>query len=446
MTERSSQIVGALTEAFSDLMAADPVAFRSKFRSMARDPFAFLRGSACLYYADLGDGGAFAGADDRWTKINGARRIWIQGDLHAENFGTYLDAGGRLVFDVNDFDEAYLGHWTWDVMRFCASLALLCWQKALPDEAIDQLLDRYLRAYLGWVQHYVEAEDDTEWALTLDTATGAVLDTLHRARLRTRVQLLDSITVVDAYRRRFSDMDGTRRLPDHEAEAVRAAFGDYLGTVPDRKKEGVVMFDVLDVIGRSGFGIGSAGLPAFNVLIEGFSQALDNDVVLNVKQGNVAAPSRVVRDSEVAGYFEHHGHRTAISQRALQAHADRFLGWTELRGTDARLTGFVVSEYSPYETDLDWGGVDEPKEMADLVAQLGRATAKIHCVADQDSEHDLVDVSVEEVVTACVGDDIDEFVSDLTSFAHDYGEQARSDHGLFVEAFRGGAFAAVTPA
>jgi hypothetical protein len=163
MIERYSQIVGALTEAFSDLMSADPAAFRSKFRSMARDPFAFLRGSACLYYADLSDGGAFAGADDRWTEINGARRIWIQGDLHAENFGTYLDAGGRLVFDVNDFDEAYLGHWTWDVMRFCASLALLCWQKALPDEAIDQLLDRYLRAYLGWVQHYVEAEDDTEW-------------------------------------------------------------------------------------------------------------------------------------------------------------------------------------------------------------------------------------------------------------------------------------------
>ena len=67
-------------------------------------------------------------------------------------------------------------------------------------------------------------------------------------------------------------------------------------------------------------------------------------------------------------------------------------------------------------------------------------------MADQDSEHDLVEVSVEEVVTACVGDEIDEFVSDLTSFAHDYAEQARSDHGLFVEAFRGGAFAAVTPA
>jgi uncharacterized protein (DUF2252 family) len=446
MTERADQIVEALTEAFTTLMAADPVAFRSKFRTMARDPFSFLRGTSCLYYADLNSDGAFAGIDDAWTTVTGARRIWIQGDLHAENFGTYLDAGGRLVFDVNDFDEAYLGHWTWDLLRFCSSLALLCWQKALPDEAIDDLIMRYVRAYVDWVQHYVEAEDDTEWALTLGTATGAVLEALHRARLSTRVHLLDSITVVDSYRRHFAELDGTRRISEEEGERVRAAFRRYLQTVPGRKKQGVVMFDVLDVIGRTGFGIGSAGLPAYNVLIEGFSQALDNDVVLTLKQGNIAAPSRIVRDSDVADFFEHHGHRTAVSQRALQAHADRFLGWTELPGTDGEQTGFVVSEYSPYVTDLDWGGTDEPKQMEDLVSQLGQATAKIHCVADDDSEHDLVDVSVEEVVAECIGDDVDGLIRDCTDFAHRYAEQARRDHQLFVDAFRSGAFSSVAPA
>ena len=446
MTDRTSQIVAALTEAFTELMAADPAAFRSKFRTMARDPFAFLRGSACLFYADLGPDGPFAGTDDAWLGVDGAKRIWIQGDLHAENFGTYLDAGGRLVFDVNDFDEAYLGHWTWDVMRFCASLSVLCWQKALPDEVIDDLVARYLRSYVEWVQHYVDAEDDTEWALTLETGQGAVLDALHRARLSTRVDLLNSATVVDGYRRRFVERTGTRRLDDAEVERVTAAFARYRDTVPDRKKEGVVMFDVLDVVGRKGFGIGSAGLPAYNVLIEGFSQALDNDVVLTLKQGNVAAPSRVVRDPEIEGYFKHHGHRTAVSQRALQAHADRFLGWTELPGTDGSRTGFVVSEYSPYEADLDWGGLDEPDEMVELISQLGQATAKIHCVADDDSEHDLVDVSVEEVIAECVGDDLDGLIRDCTDFAHGYAEQARRDHQLFVDAFRGGAFASVTPA
>ena len=42
-------------------------------------------------------------------------------------------------------------------------------------------------------------------------------------------------------------------------------------------------------MGKSGFGIGSAGLPAYNVLVEGYSQALDNDVVLSMKQANIPA-------------------------------------------------------------------------------------------------------------------------------------------------------------
>jgi uncharacterized protein (DUF2252 family) len=437
---RTEWIVSALRDAFSDLMDADPSAFRSKFRKMARDPFAFYRGTACLFYADLGPDGPFAEVDADWVAGDGAR-VWIQGDLHAENFGTYLDADGRLVFDVNDFDEAYLGHWTWDLRRFVASLALLCWQKALPDRVIEGLVGSYVRAYLEHVHHYVEVEDDTEWALTLANAEGAVLEALHLAKLRTRFALLESVTVVDSYRRRFADQHGVRRLADEERAEVTAAFEAYQDTIPDTKRSSRVIFDVLDVVGKAGFGIGSAGLPAYNVLIEGFNQALDNDVVLTVKQGNVAAPSRVVTDERVRAHFEHHGHRTVLSQRALQAHADRFLGWTTLRGQ-----GFVVSEYSPYEQDLEWADLTEPDDMDVLVRQLGRATAKIHCVADDESDERLVDASVERVVSDSVGDRTEALVADLVSFAHAYAERTRLDHGLFVDAFRGGAFARVAPA
>ena len=430
--ERSEQIVTALRDAFSDLMDADPAAFRVKFRKMARDPFAFYRGSAALFYADLA--GPYAAADERWVSGDGAR-VWIQGDLHAENFGTYLDAGGRLVFDVNDFDEAYLGHWTWDLRRFVASLALLCWQKALPDGAIDALVETYVRAYVEHVRHYVEVDDDTEWALTLRNAEGAVLEALQKAKLRTRFALLESVTVVESFRRRFADHATVRRLPDAERDEVCAAFTAYQDSIPDTKRSSLVIFDVLDIVGKTGFGIGSAGLPAYTVLIEGFNQALDNDVVLTIKQGNVAAPSRVVRDPRVHDFFRHDGHRTVLSQRALQAHADRFLGWTSIRGR-----GFVVSEYSPYEQDVDWAELTEPEEISVLVRQLGQATAKIHCVADDESDHDLVTGSVERVIADAVGDDVDALVADLRAFAHEYADRTRDDHRLFVDAFRGGAF------
>jgi hypothetical protein len=54
-SRRQQQIVDVLDDAFADLMRADPHAFRVKFRKMAADPFAFYRGSACVFYADLDD-------------------------------------------------------------------------------------------------------------------------------------------------------------------------------------------------------------------------------------------------------------------------------------------------------------------------------------------------------------------------------------------------------
>lgn len=435
-SERSTRIVDTLVGAFDDLMSANPAAFRTKFRKMAADPFAFYRGSACLFYADV------AGSDGRrradpWADER-TSRVWIQGDLHAENFGTYMDGDGVLIFDVNDFDEAYIGHFTWDVMRFAASMALMGWRKAISDDDITMLVQRYLRAYLDQVRWFTEEHEDRGFSLNLSTADGPVHQVLQLARLRSRVGLLDGITETEGFDRMLREGPGVRRLDADERERVLEAFGRYLESIPEAKRFRGVAYTVKDVVGRSGFGIGSAGLPAYTVLIEGPNEALDNDVVLSMKQGNVAAPSRVVTDPAIAGAFHHHGHRTAVSQRALQAHADRLLGWTDLDGV-----GFVVSEVSPYEADLDWGELTEPTEIAPVVEDLGRATAKVHCVSDSDSDHSLVPFQTEEAIMNVVAGREDEFVGWVTRFAHAYAAQVRTDHALFVEAFRGGAIPGV---
>jgi uncharacterized protein (DUF2252 family) len=424
--ERQTLIVDTLVEAFSDLMKADPAAFRVKFRKMAADPWAFYRGSACVFYADMATADKDPWVDDRTS------RVWIQGDLHAENFGTYMDGDGRLVFDVNDFDEAYLGPWTWDLRRFVASLALMCWQKALPDTVIDDLVATYLRAYVDQVHQFVESDRDHDWALRLSTAQGAVLGALQQAQQSTRVDLLDDLTVVEDHQRRFRHGGAVRELGRRERKRVEKAYAAYLDTIPESKRLGSITYTLKDVVATSGFGIGSAGLPAYNLLVEGHTEALENDVVLSMKQGNVAAPSRVVDHEGARDFFAHHGHRTAVSQSALQAHADPWLGWTEIDGT-----GYVVAEVSPYDADLDWSELSEPADLQPVVEQLGRATAKVHCVSDEDSgDTPLVDFQTEDAVAEAVGDRVDEFVADLTGFAHEYAERVRADHHLFVAAFR----------
>lgn len=431
---RTDLIISTFADAFAPLMAADPVAFRGKYRSMARDPHAFYRGSASLFYADVtacGDDGA---VDDGWVDERSGR-IWVHGDLHVENFGTYLSDDGRLVFDVNDFDEAYLGRWTWDVLRFAASLALVGWQKALPEPDVRDLVGTYVDGYLDQVDDYRRAADDaSEFALHLDNTEGPVHLALVRARQRSRADLLDASTVrVDGVRL-FRDDTSVRRLPDDERATVEAAYESYLGTIPeDKRSDRALFYRLRDVVGKSGFGIGSAGLPAYNLLIEGHSEALDNDVVLSMKQAYVPAISRFVDAGAVEGYFRHEGHRTVVSQRALQVHTDPLLGWTELDGV-----GYVVSELSPYEVDLDWTGLTEPEQVADVVGLLGRATAKIHCASDEDSEQDLVDFQVEDAVAASVEGRREEVRTWVADVGLRYADRVRADHALFVSAFREG--------
>lgn len=439
---RGEQILSVFGTAFGELLAADPAAFRVKFRKMAASAFAFYRGTACLFYADLddGDGGASSADGANSGKDSGAyltertSRVWIHGDLHAENFGTYLDANGRLIFNVNDFDEAYVGPFTWDLKRFAASVALIGYTKALGDDVISRLVRTYADAYRERIRRLAAGEAVPP--LTLDTADGPLLDALHSARNRTRVGLLDSMTEVRDYDRRFLPGRGAFALDEATREQVLTAFSGYLETLPPASLIRPDSHRVKDVVGRRGIGIGSAGLPSYNLLLEGNTDALENDVVLYIKQGQTPAVSRHITDPAIGGYFRHEGHRTVISQRALQAHADPWLGWTAFEEV-----GQLVAEVSPYAVDLDWSDLDDPAQIEAVVADLGRATATMHAAADDESGHSLVPFSTEDAIDAAIGDsdaDGKAFAETLVDFAHSYGARARADHQIFVDLFRNG--------
>ncbi|MDG6103465.1 DUF2252 domain-containing protein [Dactylosporangium aurantiacum] len=426
--QRADQLVDVLVTEFGELMALDPAAFRRKFRKMAATPFAFYRGSACVYYADL-NGVADPFLDEQTSAV------WIHGDLHAENFGTYLNSEGILVFNVNDFDEAYVGPFIWDLKRFAASIALIGYAKALSDTVIGDLVAGYARTYATELRAIAAGGEEAIGSLTLDTTDGVLRDVLQRARLNTRVGLLDEQTVIEDYDRRFAMTDGVYAVDAQTRAEVEAAFEAYLPTLPAWDGTRSPRYTIKDVVMRKGVGIGSAGLPSYNVLLEGHTQALENDVIIYMKQGQTPAVSRWITDPRVKAYFKHQGHRTSESQRALQAHADSWAGYTELRGV-----GQVVAEVSPYAADLDWSDVNELADLTGVVDYLGRATARMHSVADDESSHDLVNFSTEEAIVAAISRDEEGFVASLVDFAHSYGARARADHQIFVDLFRNGKF------
>ena len=249
------------------------------------------------------------------------------------------------------------------------------------------------------------------------------------------------MTVVEDYQRRFRHGAGVRR-----AGTARARRGSRRRTqatwTPSPSPSGWAASPtpLKDVVGTTGFGIGSAGLPAYNLLVEGHTQALENDVVLTMKQGNVAAPSRVVDDEEAAASSSS---TTATAPPCRSAPCRR----TPTRGSAGpRSTAPATSSRSSRRTRRTWTGatLSEPDELEPVLEQLGRATAKVHCVSDEDSEDTpLVDFQTEDAVAEAVGD---RWTSCRRpdEFAHDYAERARKDHHLFVAAFRADEIPGVT--
>jgi hypothetical protein len=95
-----------------DLVSKD---LATKHRLMADDPFTFFRGT---FYRWI----------ERWPAIcpdlDGVRGVPSTGDVHVENFGTWRDVEARLVWGINDFDEAWVLPYTQDLVRLAASAIL----------------------------------------------------------------------------------------------------------------------------------------------------------------------------------------------------------------------------------------------------------------------------------------------------------------------------------
>jgi len=392
LANRQAYIIQVFVDCFGHMIQNDPDAWRKKFRKMSATPFAFYRGSAALFFSDM------ATENDQVFLDEKTSRVWIHGDLHAENFGTYMNGAGILVFDINDFDEAFVAPFIWDLKRLAASLSLIGIKKALSDDEIRQIISELVRGYAQQVKHFVEGEDSSDFALTLENTTGKLREVLLEARLRSRVDLLNVITEIKDYDRSFRMGKFNFPITKRTRKKVESAFRRYLKTIPQNKLQAEMNYHIKDIVETRGVGIGSAGYEIYTILLEGPNQALENDIILSVKQGQVPSASRVVIDENLHGYFKHNGHRTVISQRALQAHSDPWLGFTDIDGT-----GRVVVELSPYEADLDWDEVNGLTDMLELVRFLGQAVAKIHCVSDVDSDQTLVPFSTDKAIHGAPG-------------------------------------------
>ena len=376
---------------------------------MCANPFAFFRGSAGLMAHDL--------ANDPTTGLNGQ----ICGDAHVANFGLYGTHDGRIVMDINDFDETVVGPWEWDIKRLATSVVLAGRTGvAVGDDDSRKAARHAARGYRRAMAALAEVPFVESWTALGDESAiaRADADALFDDFAKASAKAVHNTSERLASRILHRDLDDWHFVPDPPIlTAVDAQTeGDVLDALPEyyftlrRARQPLALrFRARDVAMRI-VGTGSVGMRAYVVLMQGNG---DEVLILQVKQAGPSALAPYVPVPQKQS-GKHEGKRIVLGARLVQAETDPFLGWTTIGEMP-----FVVRQFRNRKGAIDAillsaGHLDDYARLAGTL--LARAHSR----------------SIDPRVVAAYLENGKEFDRAIEHFAMSYAEQVQRDHAEMV--------------
>jgi uncharacterized protein (DUF2252 family) len=286
---------------------------------------------------------------------------WLVGDLHLENFGAYRPEGfandaqrHKVVFAVNDFDDAFIGPQRLDVLRLLTSTLLAARDWGLSTPAMREAGEVVLSGVvLGRAQGKAGRPPK------------AVRDLLSKATARTRRELLDERTRPTRKGRRFLLGPRYRSLGFRGQRLARAAFARYIRQVPLDLRGQAESWNIEDLAFRVA-GTGSLGRARIAVLVAGKGGPHGGWFFEMKEQGTPAGKSFA------SAAVESGARRVLSALHACLERPPRMAGTTKFGGRP-----MLVRRLMPQEDTLDLGGLSSG-EREGALAYLGALTGALH--------------------------------------------------------------------
>ncbi len=350
-----------------------PPLVKLKYERMAASAFGFFRGAVPIMAADL--------ASHPHTGI----LTQICGDAHLLNLGAYGSSDGRLVFDVNDFDETIRGPFEWDVKRLAASILLAGranriarsarrkavaiftarYRKAMRDFAEMPILEiaRYQvgrMSEIAPVAAILAASERATPERAMDkltepgkSMTPAMVEKAetakreaksHRHRGGEAANEATKQKEITPDRRFKSNPPLLERITGAEAKLVLDALIPYARTLAPERRHFLSMYRPIDVAFKV-VGTGSVGLRDYCIYFEGNPSGPNHcdPLFLQIKEEPASAYGPYLPEAHT-----HNGHRVVDGQRAMQLTSDPFLGYTTIDGRD-----YLVRQLNDHKASLD---------------------------------------------------------------------------------------------
>ncbi len=383
-----------------------------RYARMRVSPFTFLRGSAQVMAFDLASGPS-TGLEVR-----------LCGDAHLSNFGAFASPERRLMFDLNDFDEASPGPFEWDVKRLAASIVVAGRDNGFDAADTRRAVLRAVNAYRDWMQRYAEMTHLEVWYARIEM--NDLLGTMQSFRRKDEVRLLEKAqskdhmkalnkltTLVDGRRQILDDPPIVMRMrlgPHDQPDRVIRLVADYRSSLTADRRELLDRYRFVD-FARKVVGVGSVGTRCWIALFQGPN---GGPLFLQVKEARQSVIS-IARGTPPAAHF---GKRVVEGQRMLQATSDVLLGW----GTD-EVDG--ARYYVRQLWDAKWSAdvsTMEPSAFRQYAGHCGWALARAHARTG-----DSVTIS------GYIGTS-DSFGDAIADWATAYADQTERDHAALVGA------------
>lgn len=385
-----------------------------KWGLMAKSPFPFFRGSDHLFWADF--------AESSLLEVFGGgkgTRVWLSADAHCDNFGSFTDATGRLVYDLNDFDEAVVADYQMDLFRLCVSLVLQARETKKDTKVQYRLALEAARGYwqelksCRWYENVRHSPWDEE------QAAGSLRHFLAHVRKNEGYSyMLERWTQADKKGLRFKipgnkDLELIPKPVAKKLEKTLIGYAEDLRPWPGGKSR---LFEIVDLARRLNAGIGAEGLLRYYALVRVSEEGENPYRILEVKQQVTPCPWEHLpkklrrKTQELCG--KDHAFRVDLATQALARHADPWVGRVHFQGED-----FLIKERPPFK------GVLPPEEMdAEVARQLGGILVRAHCRAKDSFAKKAFDL---------IRGDKKVFRKRCAEIAMAYADQVEADHRAF---------------
>ena len=384
----------------------DPERLAMKYKAMRTSPFVFLRGTCHLFYERLPQAGV----------LDDAPPVWICGDMHLENFGSYKADNGLVYFDNNDFDEACLAPNLAELARLLTSVlagaADLKLSRAQALALCHTAVEAYGAALAFGKARWVERE----------TSSGMVRDLFDALASRTRAAHLDRRTTLKGKTRTLK-VDGKKALPvsDERRAAVTQFMQQFAAGESDPD-----FYRVLDVARRIA-GTGSLGVDRYVILVEGKGSP-DGNYLLDLKEALPSSVAPHVRTPQPAWRTE--AERVVEIQRRNQAVSQAFL-----HAVDFNQRSYVLRSLQPSEDRValqDWDG--KLPRLEAVVGSMAELSAWAHLRSGGRQKSSIADEMI------AFGNRAD-WHSPLIELATQCAAQVAADWKTYCDAYDRGAFA-----